>query len=223
MAKSKETNPNPGRTQASSSAKNGILIIPLIALIAIVWLVLIKLDMMPTGLTFGWDFEAWKNFWLVVLIVLFIILILSIPRTSEKREPEEAVVITTIESTKKVKKQVKAKPATMVSIEADDSPMEFVPVGKEKVVVVTEDKIETKVTSTKSESKATSASTAEDKTMVRSADIVAPGTKKGKVKPKVIVYPREVEGGIYGDTFIDVDVDSVIKLRTLVVEDIYLL
>lgn len=223
MAKSKETNPNPGKAQASSSVKNGILIIPLIALIAIVWLVLIKLDMMPTGLTFGWDFDAWKNFWLIVLIVLFIILILSIPRASEKREPEEAVVISTTESTKKVKKQVKAKPATMVSIEADDSPMEFIPVGKEKVVTVTEEKTEIKVKSTKSEPKATSASSAEEKKMVKSADIIAPGTKKGKVKPKVIVYPSEVEGGIYGDTFIDIDEDSVIKLRTLVVEDIYLL
>lgn len=219
MAKSTKSNPNPDKTHTSSGLKNGILIIPLIALIAIIWLILIKLDMMPTGLTFGWDFEAWKNFWLIVLIILFIILILSIPRTGEQRETEEAVIVSAAETSKKTKKHVKAKPATMVTIEAEEAEAEFVPSGKEKLEK--EDKIKT--SSVKSEPKDSSSSTKEVKEKVKTADIVAPEVKTVKVKPKVVIYPSEVEGGIYGDTFIEIDDETMIKLRTLVVEDIYLL
>jgi len=221
MAKSTKTNPNPDKTRSSSSLKNVILIIPLIALIAITWLILIKLDMMPTGLTFGWEFETWKNFWLIILIILIIILILSIPRTGEHREADEAVIISTSETSKKTKKQVKAKPATMVTIEADDVDAEFVPSGKEKMEK--EEKIEIQTSAAKSEPKVSGLSSKEVKEKVKSADIISPGTKAINVKPKVIIYPSEVEGGIYGDTFIEIDNDTVVKLRTLVVEDIYLL
>ena len=41
--------------------------------------------------------------------------------------------------------------------------------------------------------------------------------------PKVFIYPKEVEGGIYGDTFISIDEKKVMKLRSLVVEPEYLI
>ncbi len=40
--------------------------------------------------------------------------------------------------------------------------------------------------------------------------------------PKVFTYPREVEGGIYGETYISIDEKKVMKLRSLVVEPEYL-
>ncbi|MCK5773170.1 MAG: hypothetical protein KAH57_05230 [Thermoplasmata archaeon] len=41
--------------------------------------------------------------------------------------------------------------------------------------------------------------------------------------PKVFIYPKEVEGGIYGDTYISIDEKKVMKLRSLVVEPEYLI
>jgi hypothetical protein len=50
----------------------------------------------------------------------------------------------------------------------------------------------------------------------------APPTKKVEEKketePKVIVYPVEVEGGIFGDTYIQLSPEKVLKLRSMVVE-----
>ncbi|WP_455392635.1 hypothetical protein [[Eubacterium] cellulosolvens] len=222
MAKSTEVNPNPGRTQTSSKMKNGILLIPLLALLAIVWLMLVKLDMMPTSLTFGWDFDSWVNFWMVVLVILIVVLI-CIPQTGEHPKPEEAVIISKPESTKKVKRQLKVKPATVESIDTNEEPMEFVPITKEKTSAsrVSLDDVKMSVSSPEVETSAKSIS--DSKTKVKPAEVVAPSASKDKIKPKVLVYPSEVEGGIYGDTFIKIDDDTVMKLRTLVVEDIYLL
>jgi hypothetical protein len=41
---------------------------------------------------------------------------------------------------------------------------------------------------------------------------------KKEVKPKVILYPLEVEGGIFGDTYIQLSPEKVLKLRSMVVE-----
>jgi len=42
----------------------------------------------------------------------------------------------------------------------------------------------------------------------------------GKEK-EIVVYPREVEGGIYGDTYIGIDENRMLKLRSMVVEPEY--
>ncbi|MBN1390604.1 MAG: hypothetical protein JXA22_08185 [Candidatus Thermoplasmatota archaeon] len=41
-------------------------------------------------------------------------------------------------------------------------------------------------------------------------------------RSQVIVYPQEVEGGIFGDTYIGIGTNKVLKLRSLVVEPEYL-
>ncbi len=56
-------------------------------------------------------------------------------------------------------------------------------------------------------------------------DVVSPGrATDGPVDtpPKVFIYPKEVEGGIYGETYISIDEKKVMKLRSLVVEPEYL-
>ena len=123
----------------------------------------------------------------------------------------------------KVKKHVKAKPATMVTIEPDDSTVEFVPVSKKKETTGSANNLWTQLDSQVADTPDATSTSNEKPERLEDADIVAPSAKKSKVKPKVIEYPLEVEGGIYGDTFIDVDDETVVKLRTLVVEDIYLL
>ncbi|HHD15693.1 MAG TPA: hypothetical protein ENK47_03185 [Euryarchaeota archaeon] len=50
----------------------------------------------------------------------------------------------------------------------------------------------------------------------------APGPAKEEQKRTIITYPSEVEGGIYGETFIPVGSSRLVKLRSLVVEPEYL-
>jgi len=42
--------------------------------------------------------------------------------------------------------------------------------------------------------------------------------EKKEIEPRVIVYPLEVEGGIFGDTYIQLSPEKLLKLRSMVVE-----
>lgn len=46
-------------------------------------------------------------------------------------------------------------------------------------------------------------------------------TVEQPVRSQVIIYPQEVEGGIFGDTYIGLGPNKVLKLRSLVVEPEY--
>ena len=204
-----------GKTSSSSGLKNAILILPLIAILALSWLILLKLDQLPKSLTFNQDFTTWLNFWVVILIILIVILI-CIPQTGEAAGTARAG---TSAGTKKSfdAKPGETGPTTMVTIETGDKPVEFVPLTKEEGAPATEKP------AAEAEGEIEKEVTTEKKVDLKVADVVAPAAAKGKVKPEVIEYPLEVEGGIYGDTFIDIDDEIVLKLRSLVVKDIYLL
>jgi len=213
MAKGISADSSTTSVKHSSSLKNAIFILPFIALIALIWLILLKIGELPESVTFNWEFNTWLNFWMVILVILIVILI-CIPQTGEQPKPEE-VTPTNAETVKKVKKTTKKKPVTMVTVETVDKPVEFVPIG------IADDKVKS-TTKTKIEPAEVKLSDKEEKAIL-AANIVAPAVKKDKITPKVIEYPKEVEGGIYGDTFINIDNERVLKLRTLVVEDIYLM
>ncbi|MGA1822062.1 MAG: hypothetical protein ACMUIG_06015 [Thermoplasmatota archaeon] len=61
---------------------------------------------------------------------------------------------------------------------------------------------------------------------------VAPGTrpapgkpepeKTGQKEPKIFTYPSVVEGGIFGDTYIEVTDDKIVRIRSLVVEPVHM-
>jgi hypothetical protein len=221
MVSSSNSGTNQKSAKTANPVRNAIFIIPLIALIGIIWLILIRIDQLPESLTFGWEFNSWLNFWMVILVILIVILI-CIPQTGEHSKPEETVEVTKLETSKKVKKQLKAKPALVESVDSDEEPMEFLPVSKKTGAGgMGFSDLDVKVSSTNQ--KASTPTSSKVKKSVKTADIVAPAAKKDKIRPNVIEYPLEVEGGIYGDTFIDIKNDTVVKLRTLVVEDIYLL
>jgi len=207
---------NPGR---SSALRNGIIIFPIIALIGVIWLILLKLEMLPESLTFGQDFTTWLNLWMVIFVILIVILI-CIPQTGGSAEAKE-VEIPSVDVKPKTKKIVKATKPTMVTVEADEKPVEFIPVAKtDKKEVPT---LSASVTKTEVEPVIATVVTADEKPDIKPADVVAFPAAKEKIKPKIVEYPLEVDDGIYGDTFINLDDDTVLKLRTLVVKDIYLL
>jgi hypothetical protein len=213
MAKGMSADSSASGAQHSSNLKNAIFILPIIALIALIWLILLKIGELPDSLTFNWEFNTWLNFWMVILVILIVILI-CIPQTGEQPKAEE-VTPSKAETAKKIKKTAKKKPVTMVTVETVDKPVEFVPIG------IADDKVKG-TTKSKIEPAEIKLSEKEEKEIL-AANIVAPAVKKDKITPKVIEYPKEVEGGIYGDTFININDGKVLKLRTLVVEDIYLL
>ncbi len=205
------------KTQTPSRLKNAILIIPIIAIFALIWLLSLKLEMLPESLSMNLDFDTWKNFWITILIILVVVLV-CIPQsggTSSGKEvssTSEAPKATSTEDSK----TKKAKRVSMVIIESDDKPLEFTP--------ITEAEAEEKSSTSTGVVNAEGADVIKvEKEEIKAAEIIAPPVLKTKVKPEIIEYPPEVEGGIYGDTFIQFNDEKVLKLRTLVVRDIYLL
>ena len=221
MAKSTNTKTRSGATDSSSSMKNAIFIIPLIAIIAIIWLLLMNMEMLPESLTFGWDMDNWYHFWMVVLIILIVVLF-CIPQSGESSREAEAVEVDKLEGGKKVKKRPKRDKDTMVTIETDEKPLEFVPVSSETLKSLKEKPAEPSEPEQTDESEIKTTEP-EIKSDIKSAEVVAKPVQSRKIKPKIVEYPLDVEGGVYGDTFIDLNDERVLKLRTLVVKDIYLL
>jgi hypothetical protein len=214
MANSPSTKTSTSKEHKSSGARNAIFIIPIVALLVLVLLILIRLEMISS---FGWDFDTWRNFSMVILLLLIVVLICLLP-AGESRKTVES------EPIKKKKKAVMTKPEVTVTAESADEPIEFLPLTKDQamgtkgIASAIAEPAEATIISSK-----TSAAKKEARSDVKKADIVAPAAKKDKIRPKMLEYPSSVEGGIYGDTFIDVENEVVLKLRTLVVEDIYLL
>ncbi len=218
MAKGSSGNSGTVKSSQSGSIKNVILIVPLVGLLILIFLLLINIEMIPS---YGLDFDTWKNFSMIILLILIVVLVCILP-LGEQSKAEEVIEITKPGSVNKVKKPAKSKPTTMVTVESIDKPVEFIPLSKERGVGKQE-KMSTATSQPESTATGVVTSPEEEKKEIKTADIIAPAAKRDKVIPKVIKYPLEVEGGIYGDTFIDVDEETMLKLRTLVVDDIYLL
>jgi hypothetical protein len=221
MAKKKIAKGKSKSTSSSSSRKNLILFIPIIGIILFVWFLLLYIEVLPSSMAFNMDFETWQNILIIVFIILIVVLFGALT-TGEHGSAEEFPELEAASTEKKTKKTVKSKDRSTVTVEPVDQPVEFVPLGEEeageaKKKVVSERKpTKTKTVSAKTE-------TGTDNDELKSAEIVAPAAKKSSIKPSMVEYPSDVEGGIYGDTFIDINSDTILKLRTLVVEDIYLM
>lgn len=215
MANSSSTKASTSKEQKSSGARNAIFIIPIIALLVLVLLILIRLEIISS---FGWDFDTWRNFSMVILLLLIVVLICLLPSGESRKAPEP-------EPIKKKKKSVQTKPEVNITAESADEPVEFLPltkdqaIGSKGIISASPEPAEATIIS----SKVSATAMKEANTDMKKANIVAPAVKKDNIRPKMLEYPSSVEGGIYGDTFIDVNDDVVLKLRTLVVEDIYLL
>jgi hypothetical protein len=225
MANRTKVNPAVENPSQSSTIKNIIFIFPIIAIIAFIWLLMLYLDQLPESLTFNQDFNTWLNLWLVILILIIVILV-CIPQSGESPSAQEVVV------QPKTKRTTKSQPSTagmvtttMVPIEDEEKPLEFVPLTKE------EHKSETgKVTIPSTVADSTKAKPSTDRISIdqgkpepKPSESLAPSIKKDKGRPRIIEYPLEVDGGLYGDTFIELDNDTVLKLRTMVVKDVYLM
>ena len=214
MASSTFAKQRKSKSTQSSSLKNAILIIPLIGLVAFCWFFLMYLDMLPSSLTFNLEIDTWLNLFIVIFVILIVVLI-CIPQSGGTVEAKvvEAKTRSTTKGKAKDKKEV-----SMVTIEPDDKPIEFLPVGKAKAGSAGADKKEQKTAIAEDD-----AGSDKEKKEIREAETTATPAFSDKTKQKMIKYPSEVEGGIYSDTFININDETVLKLRTLTVKDIYLL
>jgi hypothetical protein len=203
-----------------SGVKIIILIMPIIAFIALVWLILFRLDQIPESMTFNLDFETWMSLWTVILLLVLVILA-CIPQTG-KRSMEKTTGVSS-----KPRKPTAPKDST--AKKSEEKPLEFVPLGKgvgEEPEIEPETTLKLKPEPVTSEEKALKVSepesVKEDETTPESTAAALSGIKD-KSKSLTYVYPSDVDGGLYGDTFIELDSDSILKLRVLVVKDIYLM
>lgn len=208
MANRTSANLKSKRSKPKSTLENIIIFPPIIAVIALVWLILMKLDQLPQSLTFNLDFESWLAFWMMILLILIVILA-CLPQIGRTQYREEVRMEKDTTKHRTHSSSSKTKSVTRTNIESEDKPVAFVPLTKEDSTSITETAKDELTPITEPELKA--------------AEIVASPAPKEKTKPIIIEYPLDVEGGIYGDTFINLDSENILKLRTLVVNDIYLL
>lgn len=224
MANSKKKSSPKNNPKSSNTIKNIILVIPIIAIIAFVWLLLLKLEQLPTSITFNQDFNTWLNLWMVILVLLIVILI-CIPQSGESASTDEPAVLATASKSTTVQKTTEQKAITEVTLETDEKPVEFVPLAKEELKSVASKDL---LTAEPEEPKSISAVSGtippeQSKPEIKPAKKLISPTRKEKLKPRVFEYPHDVNGGLYGDTYVDLGDESVLKLRTLVVKDIYLM
>jgi hypothetical protein len=166
-------------------------IIPVIAVLNIVWVFALKFGCAPS-FAMRISITDWVNGSTLVLVILIIILILLIPsgRRVELGEAEakpkvpkrKAVTVEGVEVAVAEKGKEDEK-GEGVGVEAVEVEGEAVDVGAE---------------------------------VAEEAEVS--GEEEAAPPPKIIEYPREVEGGIYGDTYIDVGDGFILKLRTLLVD-----
>ncbi len=218
MAKKSTTNRNrdkkanndkdPESEGSSTSIGYLIWIIPIIAIIIFGLTIYSWFTMDTDEGIFGMSIDNWRNLSTLILIVLIVILVMVLSVKPEStRKPSAS-------GPKKRPKPTNAesKPTKMVVIEA---------IEPEKADVEDAAEVTTAAPSeTSALVMAAAAATTEGELEIADAEIIAPPAKK--VTPNMIEYPKKVEGGIYGDTFITVDESETLKLRTLVVEDVYL-
>lgn len=217
MAKKSTTNRNrdkkanndkdPESEGSTSSIGYLIWIIPIIAIIIFGLTIYVWFTMDPDEGIFGMSIDDWRNLSTLILIVLIVILVMVLSVKPEStRKPSASGPRKRPEPT-----NADSKPTKMVVIEA---------IEPEKADVEDAAEVTTAPSETSALVKAAAAATTEGELEIADAEIIAPPAKK--ITPNMIEYPKKIEGGIYGDTFITVDEGDTLKLRTLVVEDVYL-
>jgi outer membrane biosynthesis protein TonB len=167
-------------------------LIPIIAVIYLLWVLYIKLGNAPAWAT-RIGIQQWVYFGAILMIILIIILVMFMmiyvparrpsveETTKEMKIEEEETEVTTVKTRKR-----KEAPAE-VTVEAVEAP--------EKKEVQARVEVEEPV----------------------KAEVI-----EQPEPPKIIEYPIEVSGGVYGDTFIPVGDGMILKLRTLIIDSHYL-
>ena len=207
--KTPDTNEDDEDVQEKTSGIGGLIwIIPIIAIILLGWIVYLWFNFDPNDKIMGATLDDWKIGSIFILMILIVVLILVHPSGKLAGKPESDKRASTAGRSKKAKStsSKESKSTKMVVIEALESEKE------------TQKVKEAKMESMDTEAQPDVEGTAEAD--IADAEIIAPPAKK--VTPDILEYPKKIEGGIYGDTFIKVNEGTTLKLRSLVVEDVYL-
>jgi hypothetical protein len=200
-----EDDENTGNKGSSIGAL--IWIIPIIAIILLGWIAYIWFSFDPDEKIMGATLDDWRYGSIFILMILVVILILVHPSGKQAGKPERSKGTGSGKPRKaKPYGDTESKSSKMVVIESMET--------EKKPEKIKEVKMEPVTFKTKPEGEE------ESEADIADAEIIAPPAKK--VSPDILEYPRKIEGGIYGDTFIKVDDGTTLKLRTLVVEDVYL-
>jgi len=193
--------------ETKSSGIGGLIwIIPIIAIAVLGWIIYLWFSFEPGEEIMGATLEDWRIGSIFILMILVVVLILVHPsgKLATKPEPAQKAAGTSKKARSSTLKET--KPTKMVVIEALETEKDAEKVKEAKMEPV--------------EFKTEPAEKDETETDIADAEIIAPPAKK--VTPDILEYPKKIEGGIYGDTFIKVNDQTTLKLRTLVVEDVYL-
>jgi hypothetical protein len=222
MAKSSTKKTGTNESSHSEGIRNAILIFPIIAIVGAVWLIMVKIEELPESLTFNQDFNTWLNLWILIFVISIVILV-CIPQSGGSSSAQDIDFKYKPTGPSKLPKTEQAKVSSTVAIEADDKPIEFVPLAKDETKPISSPTGDIATITDTQKTDLPSATATPEIGDIKPADTIAKPAGSEKIKPKIVEYPLEVDGGLYGDTFIELGDETKLKLRTLVVKDIYLM
>jgi len=187
-------------------------VIPLISVFLLLWMIIVNMGLYDFSETTGLNNEQWFMLSVFIIIILFIIMILSVIGTV-LGEPQRAASAQRKRPSQNREVLIEAVPeetGTKTEPEKSDDAKAVVatePVSGEKAIAM---EVETVVE-------------VKDVEAEKTAKITKDAKKVDGPISNIIEYPINVSGGLYGDTYIKLDKKRILKLRTLIVEDYYLI
>ena len=231
-----------GTIKSSKNTSLLIWVIPLIAILILIWLGILKLDMAP-AFAANIGFDIWMFGCTFLLVLLILILLLSIPSgrdqvsvsTAQKKKKVKKIsdvtaltTAVTVEGLDSISSRTTTAPTSSAtpSTAPDGTPgvVEFEVVGPvgggerdvEAMEIADAEILEPNDVGSAAEQVEQSSGT------FSGIPLAELGENAGKIK-EVVEYPKNAGGGIYGDAYIYIGEGKLLKLRTLLVDELYLL
>ena len=219
--KPKKTASSPQKRQASrpqqsrrppqkSAALTLLWLMPFISIIILFWMIILQMGIVDPVESFGITMDQWFMLSVFIIICCIIILILSVVGTLIGEAPTAAAAGGGRASGAEREVIIEAVPEEAAA-EPDRAAADSE--GSDLVgVALTKPKKDLTKTST------------EDVKVEVEKDIppASEAPKKSVIGARMVEYPLKIGGGLYGDTYIKIDKEKVLKLRTLLIEEHYL-
>lgn len=183
-------------------------LIPLISVILLLWMIVLNMGYIDSEEMFGIDTDQWFMLSIFIEILLIIGLILPVigsllgepvpvSPTSSGTGDAGSVVI------EAVGEEEKPKASASLAVELEEP-------SKKKTDLAEAKKEEVEPVKTAPKADVTAEERSEE--------------EKVEITPSnILLYPTTVGTGLYGDTYIKIDKNKILKLRTLLIEEYYLL
>ncbi|UCH88032.1 MAG: hypothetical protein JSV49_07115 [Thermoplasmata archaeon] len=212
-----KTRSNPGRTKARSRPRKKpwvyslLWLLPLISIFILIWMIVLEMGVVGSQDNLGVSLDQWFMLSVFIIICCIIIMILSVVGTllgetsasaaaagAAKAKGAQGVVI------EAVPEEDQAETAVEKAVEKPAKEGAEAAITKEMAKEVSEElgaEAKAEVVSAKAKKAPSKAVSAED------------------IAPRIIEYPTKVGSGLYGDTYVKIGNNRILKLRTILFDE----